>query len=72
MLKMEEGGSYRTVSSRREAMPFRRARLKTQMRLTPHMAFSGLVEQHQARWCSMKSSRVMSLGVWGTASTRYA
>lgn len=60
---------YLTVSSRRVAMLFLLIRLNTQMRLTPQMAFSGTVEQHQARWCSIKSSLVMSFDFTGCAST---
>lgn len=63
---------YLTVSRRRVAMLFRLIRLKTQIRLTPQMAFSGTVEQHQALWCSMKSSLFMSLGFSVCSNTRKA
>lgn len=36
----------------REAMPLLLIMLKTQMRLIPHTAGSGTVEQHQALWRS--------------------
>lgn len=36
----------------RDAMPLLLIMLKTQMRLIPHTAGSGTVEQHQALWCS--------------------
>lgn len=39
-------------SSIREAMPCRLIMLTTQMRLMPHMAGSGVVEQHHALWRS--------------------
>ncbi len=60
------------MSRRRVAIPFLLIRLKAQMRLTPQMALSGTVEQHQALWCSMKSSLFMSLGVSCCSSTRKA
>lgn len=67
-----DGTPYLTVSSMRVAMLCRRARLKTQIRLIPHRAGSGEVEQHQALCRSMKSSLLMSL-CWSCCSrTLYA
>lgn len=70
--KKQSGLSYLTVSSMRDAIPCRRARLKTQTLLIPHRAGSGMVEQHQALWRSMKSSFVMSLLWSGCSRTLYA
>lgn len=64
--------THLTVSSMRVAMFCLLARLNTQIRLTPHSAASGTVEQHQARWRSMKSWLFMSLCFSGCSRTRYA